>query len=236
MALVPTTLQSLLTVLRQRTNMEVNQFVTDLELTNYLNASLSLLDGILVSKFSDYKLTKVLATVQPNTNIITLPLDFLKLRGVDLWLANGQSDGYLTMNEYGWDERNKKVYPFGGNLILSPYRLEGNQITILPPQTAANYTYRLNYTPDYIPLVLVTDTLQTYMDTQSWSQYAIYDSAAQILAKQDQDISFFMAQAGALRDHLIKMATPNRNAAEPKSVGVSSRGDGGAGSGYGWGW
>lgn len=239
MALIPTTLQVLITNVRQRTNMENNQFVVDAEIINYLNDSLSVLDAILVSKFDKYKLTKVILSVNAGTSQISLPNDFLKLAGMDVWLSNGQADGYITMNEYSWEQRNKKVYPSGGNLLYSPYHmeyhLEGQTINILPPQTAANFSYRVSYVPDFIALVNATDTLQSYMDTQNWRQYAVYDVAAQVLAKQDLDPSFFMAKANELKEVLIKLATPNRNQGEPKSVSDTRNYDNGMG-GYGWGW
>jgi hypothetical protein len=221
--------------------MENNQFVTDSELTNYLNDSLSILDAILVSKFSDYKLTKSLVSVVAGTNYISLPNDFLKFRGIDVYFNPGQQDGYYKINEYGWAERDKRIFPAGGPTggIISPYvfeyRLEGAQITIIPPQLASSYQYRLNYAPDYIALVNPTDTLPAYMDTQNWRQYAIYDSAAQVLAKQDLDPGFFMAQADRMKQHLVELATPNRDSGEPKSVGLGDRGNSG-GIPYGLGW
>ena len=243
MAITPTTLSTLITQLRLRTNMENNQFVTDAELTGYLNDSLCIMDSILVSKFGNYKLTKTIVSVVPGTNYITLPNDFLKFQGLDVYFNPGQADGYLKMNEYSWQERDKRVFPNGGNVggVISPhvyeYRLEGQQLTIIPPQVASNYQYRLNYIPDYIPLVNpLTDTLQPYMDTQNWRQYAVYDSAAQVLAKQDLDPSFFIGQAERMKQHLIELATPNRNSGEPKSVSCGDRGMDGGYGGYGWSW
>lgn len=227
MALTPTTLQTLITEVRLHTNTENNQIVTDTEITGYLNNGLAILDAILVSKFSDYKITKTLVSCNGTTNIISLPADFLKLRGLDCWAAPTASDGYITMTEYGWDERNKKIYPTGGNQIWTPYdlqyRLEDQRLTILPIQIAPNYQYRLNYTPDYIPLVNTTDTLQSYMDTQLWRQYGVFEASADVLAKQDLDASFFMTKAEQLREHLIQLATPNRNADAPKGVGTGDR-------------
>ena len=241
MALTPTTAQTLITAVRSRTDMKVNQFITDTDIIGYLNDPLAILDGILISKFSNYKLTKVLATCTTGTNILPLPADFLKLMGLDLWYNQGAPDGYCTVNEYGWNSRNDRQYPTSGNVggIISPYifeyRLEGNQITIIPPQVASLYTYRLNYVPDFIPLVNSTDTLQSYMDSQNWRQYAVYAASAQILAMQDLDPTFFQSQAQMIQSHIIELSAPARNQGEPKSVGIGGR-EYGPTNPYGWNW
>lgn len=231
-----TTLQNLLDLLRQRTNMEKNQFVTDLELTTYLNNSLCLLDGLLIIKFNDYKLTSIITTVVTGKDYIALPLDFLKMKGLDVVLNPNTPDGYLTLKQFSFQQRNKR--PINGPAVFGPYqleyRLEGNQIKIIPGQSAGQWNYRLWYVPDYVPLVNTTDTLQTYMDSQAWYEYAIADSAVKILAKQNMDPSTFATQAAELKNHIMTVSAPNRNIGEPASV-VDSRGSDISG-GYGWNW
>ena len=238
MATTPTTLQSLITLLRQRTNMEVSQFVTDAELTSYLNNSLCLLDGILINKFNDYKLSTQMVSIVAGTDYIALPSDFLKLRGLDVAYNPGDQDGYLTVNEFSFRQRNKRPYPMTGPLVFGPYqieyRLQGNNLKLIPAQAASQWTYRLWYTPDYIPLVNLTDTLQPYMDSQAWYEYAIADSAVKVLAKQDLPADIFIQQAAELRSHIEKVSAPNRNAGEPIAV-VDTRGNNES-SGYGWKW
>lgn len=209
-----TTLQSLLTLLRQRTSMETSQFCTDDELTTYINNSLALLDGILISKFSDYKMNQ--ATLSTTTDELQLPLDFLKFRGLDILTADGSAN--ITLEPFEFKNRNKEVFVF--NQIK--YRLQGNKIKLIPVQLASQYQYLLYYTPDYIPLVNLTDTLQAYMDSQAWSEYAIVDSAVKVCAKQNLDPSTFMAQAQELKDHITKLSAPNRNQGDPVSI-VDSR-------------
>ena len=223
MALVPTTLQSLITLLRQHCNMENSQFVQDTELTSYLNNSLSILDDILISKFSHYKLTNTILSVAPTSNYISLPADFVKLQGVDVYFNIGQPDGYYTLPEYSWEHRNTVLYPgltasTSGLYMSLEYSLQGQTIVIRPAAIANNYQYRVSYSPGYIPLVNYSDTLQPYMDSQAWCQYAIYDSAVKVNQKQDLDATMFLNQSQMLRDHIIKLATPNRNAGEPKCV------------------
>lgn len=209
--------------------MRTSQYLSDAEFTSFLNASLAELDAILVSKFNDYKITPVIVSVVASTNYINLPSDFLKLRGMDVYYNPGNIDGYLPMSEYSWEHRNKKIYPINGPSVLSPYhfeyRLQGQQIVIVPATAAANYSYRLWYVPDFIQLVSPTDTLQPYMDSQMWFDYAITDTAAKVETMQNnaETAQLLTNQAALSRQHIITLATPNRNMGEPKSV-VDSRG------------
>lgn len=239
MAITPTTLLDIITAARLRTDMRSSQFLTDQEFTSYINASLSQLDMILVSKFNDYKINSIMTNVVANTNYIALPNDFLKFRGLDMQYNTTNPDGYITVGPHNFQKRNSFNYP-GSPVTLGPssvtYRLQGQQIVVLPSQIAPQYNYRLWYTPDFIPLVDPTDTLQPYMDSQMWFDYAVVDVAAKVATMQDQNDtgSVFMQQAELAREHIIKMATPNRDAGSPTFV-VDTRDDG-DGSGYGWGW
>lgn len=221
MALTPTTLQTILTGVRQRTNMENNQFVTDPELTTEINKSLSQLDMMLVSKFSDYKLTSVILSVT-NTNQLALPADFLKLRGVDAQFNAQDPDGYCTLRQFSFQKRNRKPYGYSGPIGFGPYaveyRLQGQMILLEPAQTAAQWAYRVWYVPDFIPLVLTTDPLQSYMDSQAWYEYAVVDVAIKVLAKQDLDPSVFASQKAELTELILKLSAPNRDAGEPIAI------------------
>ena len=225
-----TTLQTLLTLLRERTNMETSDFVTDQELTSYLNNSLCLLDGILITKFNDYKLT---ATVlKPTGDSLSLPSDFLKLRGLDVIIPN-LTDGYHALSQFSFKQRNR--YRTMGGLLYNAghiqYRLQGNQILLIPSQIASQYQYRLWYVPDFVPLINTTDTLQPYMDSQAWYEYAICDSAIKVLEKQDLDTQVFERQSQELKEHIQKMSAPNRDAGDPVCV-VDTRHH----TGFNWFW
>jgi len=218
--------------------MENNQFVTDAELTTEINKSLSQLDMLLISKFNDYKLSTALISTT-NTNQLALPAGFLKLRGVDVWYNSSSSDGYHTLKQFAFQHRNKTSYPgVAGTLGVYhniEYRLEGSVIVLLPSQIASQYKYRVWYTPDYTPLVNTSDTLQTYIDSQAWHEYGVVDCCIKVLEKQDLNPATFQQQKEEVKDLILRLSAPNRNAAEPASV-VDTRGVGSWSGGYGWDW
>jgi hypothetical protein len=235
-----TALSDLITAIRQRADMVNNQFVTDAEITVMVNESLAQLDGILIAQFNDYKITPVILTASSTDGSLTLPSDFLKLRGVDAQYNANDPDGYVEIREYSFQQRNRKPYmmsPLGGG-IGGPYnvnwRLQGMQVMIAPVSLATNWKYRVWYTPKYTALALTTDTMQPYMDTQYWHQYGVYDCCVKILGKQDLDPATFVGLREEARALIMQISAPNRVTAEPKCV-VDTRFDN-RGWGYGWDW
>lgn len=240
MAVTPTTLATIITGIRNRTNMENNQFVTDPELTTEINKSLSQLDMMLIAKFDDYKLSNTILTVNTSpAGTLTLPTDFLKLRGVDVQLNANDNDGYLPIRRFSFRQRNRKPYLLGTNTGFGPsmieYRLQGAYVQLEPIQGASQWSYRVWYTPDYVPLVNTTDALQSYMDSQAWYEYAVVDCAIKVLAKQDLDPATFMSQKAELAQLIMKISAPHRDDAEPASV-VDTRYYDANGGAWGAGW
>lgn len=218
MAVTPTTLAVLRTRVRQRAHIENSQVVTDAEINDMLNMSLSMLDDLLIDTYADYKLTTAQLTITQAVdgyNNMTVPNDFCKLRGVDRQV----SGNWMTLDNYEFPKRNQFSFPvinFVYGYLDVYYKLQGQQVEIIP---AANSqaTYRLWYIPQYVPLISDSDTLQPYMDTQAWCEYAVVDVCAKILIKQYLDPSFFLAQKAELKDHIINTAKP-RDAGPPKRV------------------
>lgn len=220
-----TTLAQIITLVRQRSNMEENQFVTDSELTSYINNSLAELYDVLSTKYEEYNLQTFQAVIPSDgvSNTISIPSNLFKLRGVDFQNASQgqQAPLWYTLYEFQLPERNRNNNVV--NNILTPYgklrlsfRLADASIIIIP-QIEAGGTYQIWYTPKYVPLVQSTDTLTIQMDTQAWVEYAVVDCCIKILNKQNMDPTGFMAEKSALLTR-INGAARNRDAAGPKRV------------------
>ncbi len=217
-----TSLANLITLVRQRSNMEANYFVTDDELTTYINNSLGELDDLLTTEYEDYRLNTFLAVLQDGYNEIAIPSTMNKLRGVDVQLtATPGQEQWQTLFSFQFTQRNRGrnalsdiVLPYGrANLS---YRLADQGIIIMPLTQAAG-TYQIWFTPKFNPLLVSTDILPIQMDTQAWVEYAIVDVCIKVLNKQNLDPSGFMAEKQALLVR-IKGAAKNRDAAGPKKI------------------
>lgn len=206
-----TTLQGLITQVRQRTMTEYDQFTTDAEITTMLNASLSFLDSILKQN-DDYQITSVIKTISNvATPYFTVPADFFKVRSVEIQ-SPVNAGQYVTLEKFNLRTQNKyNNFPFLAPIDWATgacnmrYRPEGAgsvcKIFIQPAQFSA-YTYQLWYTPTFLNLVNTTDALPAYMDTNAWCEYAVSDVCAKMKEKEGLDATPFMARAMDARNSI----------------------------------
>lgn len=221
-----TTMSDLITYTRQRSNMEQNQFVTDAEIQLYLNQSLGELDDLLATEYEDYHMLNYQAVLPGNgaTNIIPVPSNLLKLRGVDFQYqpsgASAQPALWFTLPRFNFLERNQQnplsvISVPWGRLNMS-YNLIDQGIEVIPA-TQCQGTYQIWYTPKFEYLQSVNQALPLYMNAQGWSEYSIVDACIKIFNKQNIDPSAFMAEKEALRQRIIASAK-NRDAGGVKCV------------------
>lgn len=221
-----TSMSQLITYTRQRANLENNQFCTDSEIQLYLNQSLGELDDIMSTDYEDYHVFNYQSVIPTNTssNIIPVPSNLLKLRGVDFQYqpsgASAQPALWYTVPRFNFLERNQQnpmsviSLPWG-RLNIS-YNLIDQGIQIIPNTNCAG-TYQIWYTPKFNYLTQVTDILPLYMNAQGWAEYAVVDAAIKIFNKQNLDPSGFMAEKEALKQRIIS-AAKNRDAGGVKFV------------------
>jgi len=216
--------------------MENNYFISDVELTTYINNSLGELDDVLATDYEDYRLNTFQSVLPQDgsTNIIPIPSNLFKLRAVDFLINDGQQ--WLTLFPFQLPERNKTS---GGiTNVLLPYRTGlcyrlSDAGIIIVPGTQCGGTYQVWFTPKFIPLTLTTDTLTIQMDTQAWIEYSVVDCCIKIFNKQNLDPSGFMAEKGALLQR-IRNAAKNRDSAGPKRVANVRFNDNDFGMPFGW--
>lgn len=208
------TLLELKTRARERSDMETSDFVTDSELTGYINSSLAELYDLLVSAYGeDYFLADPFAiTTSNNISDYALPDDFYKLKGVDAKI-NG-SDWY-SVRPFNFNERNRNQDVTWG-LIGGPnvrYRIMGSKIKLSPLPNGA-YPLQLWYVPSAPVLAVDADE---FNDVNGFSEYVIVDAAIKMLQKEESDVSVLMAQKMTLKRRLEEMSL-NRDAGQPESV------------------
>lgn len=249
------TLTQLIAAVRQRADFVNSQFVTDAELTSYINQSYFELYDLLIQKYGDnYYVADpaVFATdgasaqyVLPNGTLSTFTNGrtgatgyvapaIYKLLGVDLMLAN-QSQSYVTIKPFNFSDRNRYAVPnfqsFYGVTNLR-YRLNGDYLW-LTPIPAGNQNIQIWYAPRLTQLSAGSDTTD---GISGWTEYIIVDAAIKCLAKEESDVSVFMAQKQGLIQR-IEAAGENRDAANPATVADHQTSDtwmpSGSGSGSG---
>lgn len=210
-------LLELRTAVRQRADMVNSNFVSDSELTSYINQSLFELYDLLIQKYGNDYFVANPYTITTNgvSDSYSLPANFYKLLGVDLALSNS-ADSYVSIKPFNFAERNRYAAPnfqsFYGITNLR-YRLRGNKIWFTPI-AEANQSIRIWYVPRLDTLTADTDTTD---GVSGWTEYVITDAAIKCMQKEESDVSVLMAQKMGLIQR-IEAASENRDAALPKTV------------------
>lgn len=204
------TLTNLIADVRMRTNQEASTFVTDAEITEYLNQELAeLWTRLVLSQSQPLYRSQTTISVVPPTSLYALPADFLAIQG-----AQGTLDGYsFTLRPFMPHERptlqtTSQLY---GPVGPIQYRVQGDNIEFLPCDRAFDAT--VYYAPSQPRLVSGSDTFDGF---NGFEMCAIAGVCAVVMAKEESDPSFYLGlknrfyataeKAAAFRD----MSSPER--------------------------
>lgn len=219
------TLTDLILAVRQRADMVNSQFVSDAEVTSYINQSYFELYDLLVQKYGDnyYVAPPVTITTDGTTDQYPLPDGtlysgapaFYKLLGLGLLLQPGQPNTELPLKQFDFAERNQftnPVLPFPYGRTVK-YRLNGTKLWLRPMPTAG-MNIQVWYAPRMTQLVSGSDTLD---GISGWTEYVIIDAAIKCAQKEESDVSILALQKGEMIKR-IEAAAENRDAANPSTV------------------
>jgi hypothetical protein len=219
------TLAQLREATRQRADMlnasgdYTNAFITNSELTSYINQSYFELYDLLVGAYGEnyYVAAPFYITTDGQNQFFNLPTDCYKVLGVDVQVTSPVSNNaYWTLKPFSFAERNKYAVPntqlyFG--ITNLRYRIQGDQLWLNPlPQ--ANQTIRIFYIPRMTTLEFDNDEVQ---GVSGWTEYIITDAAIKCLQKEESDVTVLMAQKQALLARIEAMAQ-NRDSGMPSTV------------------
>lgn len=206
-------LTNLILDVRQRTNMESSAFVTDLEITEYLNQGLAELHGHLTANEGQpHFRTAYQIAVTQGISLYALPSDFWKVLRVTAVL-----DGYtVDLEPFMEGERaallNSSIYGYIARGFSPMYRVQAGNLEILPSTRA--YSATLYYVQAPLRLVQGSDTVDGY---GGYELVAIYDACATILQKEESDPSFYLAQKERILKHVDAQAA-QRDTSHPERV------------------
>lgn len=219
------TLLQLKTLARQEADQVNSLFVSDAELTSYINQSYFELYDLMVQKYGDDYFVGLPYVFTPNgtDDRYALPADFYKAIGVDLNLGNA-GDSWITIHRFNMSDRNRFAVPnfqnFYGVTNLR-YRLSGDTIWLTPTPTSGQQM-RIWYVPRMVELVADGDVAK---GVSGWLEYVVVDAAMKMMAKEESDVSVLMARKQMLIQR-IESAAENRDAGQPMVVADNSTGSG----------
>lgn len=207
------TLSTLRDRVRALGNYENSARFTSSFLNDQINAALGELYELIAETNEGYfDTTATTTTVAGNANV-TLPSDFLHLRGVDISIGGT----WIELRQIGIQERN--VYQNSGGQPLA-YRVSADVQSgssqrgglVLYPTPSATYTIRFVYEPSRALLSADGDTIE---DFNGWSDYIVTAALLRCDEREQRPLGERMAKLEAIRRRVISAAT-RRRAAEPE--------------------
>ncbi len=190
--------------------MENSTFVTDAELTEYLNQELAELHGRLTANEGQpHFRSQTTITVTAGTSLYGLPADFWKVHEITCTY-----DGIVRpMEPFMPHERaalqnTQIIYPY----TFSPrYRVQGDNLEILPANR--NLTVTLFYVRA-CPRVSGADTIDGF---NGYEIAAIHGVCATVLEKEGSDFSFYSGMKDRIYRQIDVLAA-QRDASRPERV------------------
>jgi hypothetical protein len=214
------TLQTLIDRVRQRTDMVTSLFVTDAEITNWINQAKKELEDLLIGAFGeDYFASSlswsVTASNVENYSLSTLTTGtFYKLMGMDY--RNGSL--WADMDPYTFKERNSfqsaaSTPTWAQTGSRYRYRVIGGNVNIKPAATVGS-VFQIHWTPQQVNLSAVGDT---FNDVNGWSEYIVVRASICVKDKEESDTSVLQADLQRLQKRIDGMKI-HRDASGPLKV------------------
>ena len=175
-------LSELISTVRSKADLEKSDFITDEEITRYLNLAYSHLYNMVVDTNQDYFIQSK-SFRNPNYTS-QLPIDCYKLRALDYYVYNKY---FVSAERVGFNERQKEQFDFRRPYLFSDrfanpirYNLRGRELKIY---TEDRYYEDINFVLWYIPKPQRVG--QGAQLPLGWERYLIHSACMDVRNKQD---------------------------------------------------
>jgi hypothetical protein len=212
------TLLQLRTAARQRADMENSLFCSDTEINQLINANIRKIHRRIVKSYGNaYAGASTTVTTAAGTETYALPAAFMKLSSYGVWWVVGSEKRRLS--RYNPNQSNDQQpsegwtsWAYRSNRTNVQYDLFNKEIRFLPTPQAV-HSVKIYYFPT--PTTLAADA-DVYDGIAGFDEAVTWAVAADMLAKQESDNSFQVAQMNAELQDLLEYADPDQN--EPPQV------------------
>ena len=190
---------------RRRADMENSSFVSDAEIQDYLNSSISELHDFMVKSFEDYFVSEQTYNVPIATGGVNLPDDFYKALGVDY-----ESGGITsTLKAYSFSDRNIYNTPYAvvDQLARPMYKIEGSNIKLIPNNSQSG-TITLFYVPLAPEYTDSTPGSGLEFIIPGFIEYVVVATAIRMLIKEESDVSALERERQQLASRIIRAISP----------------------------
>lgn len=196
-----TTLLELRTRCKEETDSVNESFISDAEWDKYINSSYQEIYGLIVQAYGADYFTQTPSggytfLTDGINQFFALPADFFKLLGVDVQVSSPSQ--WVSL----------KTFPFADRNRLSVFN---------NPIPMAGQTIRVFYIPRVTVLALDADIISDTISMNGWEEYIIADVGIKAAAKEESDVSVFLARKNALLKR-IEAESSNRDAGNPPRI------------------
>lgn len=213
------TLTNLMADVRLRADRVSDEYVSDAEVTEYINQSIAELYDLLVeARGASYYESSTDITTSNGTTLYSLPADFYQLIAVEA-VVNGTDR--ITLRQFDRQDRAYLVSAtpgWSGQPLY--YRIRAGQIELLPTPSA-NIKVTVYYVPFSARLVSGSDTFD---GINGWEEYVVADAARKCATREEswELVASLKQDVEALKERIRNMA-PARDAFQPPKV-IDTRG------------
>ncbi len=196
---------------RQRTNQEESTFVTDSEITEWLNQGIAELQvRLAINEGQPHFRSSQTITVTAPTALYALPATFWAAQEVTA-TVNGSTMAMLPFMPH---ERAALITQSPAWPIYKAvqYRIQAGNIEFRP--ATESFTAEVFFHPTQTRLVAGSDVWDGF---NGYEMAPIYDTCAQVCAKEESDPGFFLSQRDRIYK-LIEQAAQHRDMANPERV------------------
>lgn len=188
---------------RRRADMENSTFVSDAEIQDYLNSSISELHDYMVKSYEDYFVSEQAYSVPIATGGANLPDDFYKALGVD-YNSGGITS---TLRAYSFSERNVYNTPYAviDRLAEPMYKVEGNKIKLIPNNSQSG-SITLYYVPQATQFSSTVTEIENVIP--GFEEYVVVATAIRMLMKEESDVSALERERQQLASRIIRAISP----------------------------
>ena len=188
---------------RRRADMENSSFVSDAEIQDYLNSSISELHDFMVKSYEDYFVSEQTYNAPIATGGANLPDDFYKALGVD-YTSGGTTS---SLRAYSFTERNLYNSPYANinELSFPMYRIEGNKIKFIPENSQSG-TITLYYVPQATQFSSTVTEVENVIP--GFEEYVVVATAIRMLMKEESDFRALENERQQLSSRIIRAITP----------------------------
>ena len=189
---------------RQETDQEQSTFVTDAELTTWINQGIAEVWRLLTSADPNRGITTATISCTSGTTEYALPNDFMAIRGLDYPLGGGR---YISLEPYAFAERNQLT---GSSTAYVPIRY------LVMRGSVDNSTSRLSLLPDpgtvdlrlwyvAVPALLSLST-DDFDGIAGFEDYPIAWAASRVRKKAEEDPSIEFADLARIESRITSEA------------------------------